>query len=312
MTLGVGSNLGFRQGYSHCGVQQLMQAECTAALAKARLKLNWRLIDTTGDNLTAPPKNPGSALAGLRPADTLAALNGQYQLARINRQLATRVRRLVKARQTFLVLGGDHAIAMGTWSGAIEACSEDNAGKAKSFGLLWIDAHLDAHNYCSSPSKNIHGMPLRALLDNSDHRLQRLCPQSGELAGHHLQLLGIRSYEPSEQTFMERQHATITYMRELPAGDCGPALLQALSTLSKRCSMIGISLDVDAIDPLHAPGVGTREALGIRLQSLCKALTQARHFDKVVGLEICEYDPSKDIRHRTRAALVQLISAFYG
>ncbi|MBQ0718868.1 MAG: arginase family protein [Gammaproteobacteria bacterium] len=316
-TLGVASNLGYRRGHSHRAVPALMQSKCSAALAKARIGLHWQLINTTQKSIDAEFVEAGAVVdtlthTGLDTGDDKPEL----QLAHINRLLADGVRRSIGRKRRFLVLGGDHSIAMGTWSGAIKACREagtnDDKSKLKAFGLLWIDAHMDAHNYRSSPSKNIHGMPLRALLDQRDPRLKRLCPESGRLCGKHLQLLGIRSYELPEQIFMESQQATITYMRDLPAGDCGPALLQALGTLSRRCRMIGISIDLDAIDPIGAPGVATREAGGIQLQSLCRALKRARGFDKIVGLEICEYDPAADTRQRTSKAVLQLISAFYG
>ncbi|MEZ0155741.1 MAG: arginase family protein [Candidatus Reddybacter sp.] len=297
--LGVDSNLGYCQGSSHRAVHALIQPKCIAALAQAGLALDWQQI-------TSPPKPTGS-LPAINNSAGCERKPLEIQLAHINCCLASKVQGLIAAGEKFLVLGGDHSIAMGTWSGALAACH----GRAQSFGLLWIDAHLDAHNFRSSPSANIHGMPLRALLENNDPRLQRLCPQSGRLRGKQLQLLGIRSFEAREKRFLEEKQATITYMHELPRGDCGPALLRALSALSQRCSHIGISLDIDAIEPRHAPGVATPEAEGIQLPSLCRALKQARLFNKVVGLEICEYNPAEDNQQRTRYALVQLIQAFF-
>jgi len=294
--LGIDSNLGYPRGHSHRAVQTLMQEPFRASLAKAGIHLNWQTLDA--DPVATAEPSP-------QPTD-------EEQLAHINRQVATRVEDLVRSQQALLVLGGDHSVAMGTWSGAIAAGGVHDTEGAQSFGLLWIDAHLDAHNFCSSASGNIHGMPLRALLDDSDPRLARLCPQSGKLSGKNLQLLGIRSFEPREKKFLEEQGASITAMHQLPRGDCCAALLEALHTLSKRCTHIGISIDVDAIDPLHAPGVATPEPAGISLQSLCKALTQARRFNKVVALEICEYDPSADTRQRTQNTLLRLIVSFYG
>ena len=294
--LGIDSNLGYPRGHSHRAVQTLMQEPFRAALARADIRLNWQTLD-------ADPTTR---------AESSHQLTGEEQLAQINHQVAARVEALVRSQQPLLVLGGDHSVAMGTWSGAIAAGGRHDTDGAQSFGLLWIDAHLDAHNFCSSASGNIHGMPLRALLDDSDARLARLCPQSGKLRGKNLQLLGIRSFEPREMKFLEEQGASITTMQQLPRGDCCAAVLQALHTLSKRCTHIGISLDIDAIDPLQAPGVATPEPAGIALQSLCKALTQARRFDKVVALEICEFDPSADTRQRTQNTLLRLIVSFYG
>lgn len=302
-TLGVDSNLGYCQGSSHCAVHAFIQPECIDTLAQARLTLDWQQI--------ASPSTPTGSLLAANDNASCERKPPEIELAHINHCLASKVQKLIAANEKFLVLGGDHSIAMGTWSGALAACHERCSGRAQSFGLLWIDAHLDAHNFRSSPSANIHGMPLRALLDNNDPRLRRLCPQSGQLRGKHLQLLGIRSFEDREKRFLEEKQATITYMHELPRGDCGPALLRALSTLSQRCSHIGISLDIDAIEPRHAPGVATPEAGGIQLPSLCRALKQASVFNKVVGLEICEYNPAEDTQQRTLDALVQLILAFF-
>jgi len=298
--LGVDSNLGYCQGSSHRAVQELKQDACVDSLAQAGLALDWQLI-------TAQP----SVQSPTNDTDTNKNNNLEIQLADVNRQLASKVDELVTAGQRFLVLGGDHSIAMGTWSGALAACRQRRGSRAQSLGLLWIDAHLDAHNFGSSPSANIHGMPLRALLDDTEPRLKRLCPQSGALCGKNLALLGIRSFEAAEKKFLEEQQVAITYMHEMPRGDCGPSLLRALGTLSKRCGSVGISLDIDAIDPRHAPGVATPEASGIQLSSLCKALKQARLFDKLVGLEICEYDPAEDVQQRTRQTLLQIIKALF-
>lgn len=301
-TLGVSSNYGYRQGSSHRAIAALRHDHCVDLLARSGLRLHWQQV---GDADNAAPSTT-TAKDKLENSKQL-----ENHLAAINDQLSSRVRELIRTGQRFLVVGGDHSIAMGTWSGALAACRERNKGRVQRFGLLWIDAHLDAHSFLSSPSVNMHGMPLRALLDDTDPRLRRLCPKSGHLCGKNLSLLGIRSFEPVEKIFLEGRQAKITYMHEMASDGCGATLLQAFSKLSKRCEKMGISIDMDAIDPCHAPGVATPEPGGIQLPSLCKALKRARHFNKIVGLEICEYDPTVDARQRTRHALIQLIKSAF-
>jgi len=302
--LGVDSNFGYCQGSSHRAVHELKKNACVASLAQAGLAIQWQQIGALAT--THPHSHDDPTNKPTNKPNTL-----ETQLAVVNRQLASQVHDLVAAGQRFLVLGGDHSIAMGTWSGALAACRQRSGSRAQSLGLLWIDAHLDAHSFASSPSGNIHGMPLRALLNDADPRLRRLCPQSGHLCGKNLALIGIRSFEPAEKKFLEEQQVSITYMHDMPRADCGPTLLRALGTLSKRCGSIGISLDIDAIDPRNAPGVATPEAGGLPLSSLCKALKRARLFNKLVGLEICEYDPAEDAQQRTRHAVLQLIKAIF-
>lgn len=287
-SLGVCSNLGFLRGSSHQAPFRLSGRTANNLLAKqSNIKLQWQFIEP---DTQLPP---------------------WAQSQRINQILCKKISQRVAGGKRFLVVGGDHSVAMGTWSGLIKGLSDLQSDKG-AIGLLWIDAHMDAHNFSTSPSDNTHGMPIFALLSDKDLSLNCLCPAAGQLNADKLVVLGVRSYEESERNFLESRGVTIGYMNKLRNGRFHCAFIAALQALRKNCSTIGISIDMDAIDPLQAPGVASPVAGGINLKELCAALEQAKLLNEIIGLEICEYDPSRDIQYRTRSAVIELIKAFYG
>ena len=161
-------------------------------------------------------------------------------------QAASWLNRLVEAAVTknhfVLVIGGDHSLAMGTWSGV------KNAGK--DFGLIWIDAHMDAHTYETSFSQNPHGMPVAVLLGAGDSEFVNLARNPPVLRSSSLMQTGIRSYEAEEQQFLEKLGVDISYhYKRLSYNGCD-SVTKSKQHLLKTHSFYGVSLDVDGIDPI--------------------------------------------------------------
>lgn len=199
-----------------------------------------------------------------------------------------------------VVLGGDHAMAAGTWRGVGRAL-----GAAP--GLLWIDAHLDAHTPESSPSGNPHGMPLAALLGLGAAEMAGLAGPT--LDPRRVVVLGARSCEAAEVELVAAHGVTVLSMADIRQRGLSAVFADALAIVAAGGQPYGISVDLDAIDPLFAPGVATPVPGGIRGDALCQALAGALRARQCVTLEIAEYCPPRDLQERTARLAIALVEA---
>jgi ornithine--oxo-acid transaminase len=209
-----------------------------------------------------------------------------------------------------VVLGGDHSIAAGTWRGVARALN-------KPLGLVWIDAHLDAHTRKTSVSGNPHGMPLAALLGADVGGLETvggpvLDPKRVALVGAHswesgeLQLLqsaGVRIFRMDEI----RQRGLAAVMGEAFA--IAQGVVRQASRNEPGLGCFGVSLDVDGIDPSQAPGVTTPVPGGLDAGQLLQCLRGLVRHPNFVALEIAEYSPGNDVAHSTGRLVVNLVEA---
>ncbi len=185
-----------------------------------------------------------------------------------------------------LMIGGDHSLAMGTWSGI------KNAGKNS--GLIWIDAHMDAHTYASSPSSNPHGMPVATLLGEGNDEFVNLARNPPALRPASLIQTGIRSYETKEQQFLEQLNVDIAYNYKRHSYNGFEHFTKSKQHLLQTHQFYGVSFDIDGIDPVYCPGTGTPADGGLELEDIVQSL-QGIVFDPAcVGLEIVEYNPTLD------------------
>jgi arginase len=228
-------------------------------------------------------------------------LEGQSRLgvvAGVCRRLAQEIRECVAAGLPFAVVGGDHSCAIGTWSGAREALETRGP-----LGLLWIDAHMDSHLPGTSPSGALHGMPLAVLLGQGEPRLTEICHAGPALLPTCVSLLGVRSFEPEEAALLARLGVRVFSMEAVQRLGMETALQRALDIVCQDTAGFGISLDLDAIDPQQAPGVGTPVPGGLDGVALRSGIRRASRKPGFLGLEIAEYNPLWD-RHAATARLV--------
>ena len=268
-------------------------------LSHKNLELCWRKVITAVDC-------PANSLSCLHKINhQVASLTYQHTLQNVSNNTADR---------PFLVVAGDHSSAIGTWSGVIQAMP------TKTLGLIWIDAHLDSHTLDTSPSGNLHGMPLSVLLNKADKNLQATYPQLPlnqhteypYLLGENLSLLGARSYEPEELVLLNKANASIYSMQQLLHNTAPSQQLNNLAEdLLTRCDLIGISLDLDAISPEDAPAVETPEKDGIAGEMLISMLNNFTYKNKLVGFELSEFNPSNDIEQKTEKLILRLIAALF-
>ena len=199
-----------------------------------------------------------------------------------------------------VILGGDHAIAAGTWRGVSRALGTPP-------GLIWIDAHLDAHTPESTPSGNPHGMPLAALLGKGATEMVDIAGTALDPA--RIAVLGVRSYESAEASFLSDRGVQVFEMAEIHRRGLAAVFADALTIASPEGRPYGISLDLDAIDPETAPGVSTPVSNGIASGDLCQALAGRLRSPSLVALEIAEYNPGNDPTHTTARLAVALLAA---
>ena len=234
-----------------------------------------------------------------------AGSSKETQLGKLNQSISDFTEYWLKRQQPFLVIGGDHSCAMGTWAGVLNGLETQ-----KRLGLIWLDAHMDAHTFKTTPSGNIHGMPLSALLGKADGKLQHLLPTLKAIEPENLILLGTRSYESEEQELLKQSDVVVVYAEQIY--DFEHLFVHAVEKLNHSCDVIGISIDLDFIRPEDAPGVETPVAGGIPAQALLNALAQIKQQPKICGLEISEFNPDADVNHQTLHLMKQIIDTFYG
>lgn len=231
-----------------------------------------------------------------QPDDILAAV------AALNTQLAKQVQQLVASKKPFSVLGGDHTSAIGTWSGVHAALKTQG-----DLGLIWIDAHMDSHTPETSLSGRIHGMPLAVLLGQGKPELTSILDVAPKLLPQNVCLIGVRSYEEGEAALLKRLNVKIYFMDEVEKRGFNVVLGEAVEWVSKNTAGYGISLDIDGLDPLEAPGVDVPEPNGIHVADLLAGLAVVAADPKLLATEIVEFDPSRDKKGLTEQVVADVV-----
>jgi len=184
-----------------------------------------------------------------------------------------------------VTIGGDHSMAMGTWSGVTSAF-----GIQGQFGLIWFDAHMDAHTPQTSDSGAYHGMPLAHLLGYGDEHLCSIGSSMPKISPAHICLIGIRSYEEKEANLLKKLGVKVFYIDEVNERGLDAVIKDALEIVKKGTKAYGITIDVDAFDPEEAPGTGTKEPNGLHRDEAVEAFSVFADDEDLVALELAEYN----------------------
>ncbi|MGH8657807.1 MAG: arginase [Gammaproteobacteria bacterium] len=218
--------------------------------------------------------------------------------------LAERVADVLARNLRFAVVGGDHSCAIGTWSGAVAALWPRGP-----LGLLWVDAHMDSHTPDTSPSGALHGMPLACLLGYGERELTEIICPGPKLQPRHVCIVGVRSFEEGEARLLQRLGVRIFFMQEVQRLGLEAVIQKAIEIVTQETGAFGITIDVDAIDPLDAPGVGTPAPLGVSGPALVECLGMVACQPKLVGLEVTEFNPLRDVNEKTAKLVCDLLAA---
>lgn len=215
---------------------------------------------------------------------------------------------ILAAGRTPLVLGGDHSMAAGTVSGV----SEFFRRKGERIGLLWLDAHSDINTPETSPSGNVHGMPLAALLGLGPAPLGTIFHSEPKIAPENTVLIGIRDVDHAESDNLRRAGVRVFTMRDIDERGLRAVMEEALRLVSNGTIGFHVSLDMDWIDPEDAPGVGTPVRGGATYREAHLAMEIVADHGGLVSLEIVEVNPVLDERNRTAELAVELACSAFG
>jgi arginase len=247
------------------------------------------------------------------PGPMLRPLSGERRkevaVARLCGLLGSAVADAVRRGHLPCVLGGDHTCAGGTWSGAARALHGGalQGRDGGPLGLVWIDAHMDSHTPATSHTGRLHGMPLAWLLGEHDDPLYGLA--SGVIAPRHVSLIGVRSYEPEEAERLERLGVRVFMLSETRERGLEAVLADALAIATDGTAAFGISIDLDAINPQEAPGVGTPVAGGLSSAELAGALAGIAGRNDLAAIELVEYCPRLDADGCSARVAIELLAA---
>lgn len=230
------------------------------------------------------------------------------EIAGANRMLAEKVRAVVARGHFPLVLGGDHSIAVGTVSGlAMHARS-----RRKRLGLLWVDAHSDINTPGTSPSGNVHGMPLAALLGLGPGPLSSIGGRFAKVTPDHVALVGIRSVDEGERNHLRALGVHVYTMADIDRHGIHRVMEQAIADVSEGMDMVHVSFDLDSVDPSIAPGVGTPVKGGLDYREAHSVMESLAEAGVVTSLEVVEVNPILDDRNRSAEFAVELVQSAFG
>ena len=207
-----------------------------------------------------------------------------------------------------VVLGGDHSVAMGTIAGV----ARHHRRRKEKIGLVWFDAHADANTAETSPSGNIHGMPLAVILGLGAPSLVNLAGFSPMVDASRAALIGIRDVDPAERKNVRASGIGAFTMRDLDERGMRSVMEEAIKRASVGTAGIHVSFDLDAMDPEEAPGVGTPAPGGISYREAHLAMEMLADTGKVISAEFVEVNPILDHRNATAALGVELLASLLG
>jgi len=221
---------------------------------------------------------------------------------------AEMVLKTLEAGKFPLVLGGDHSVAAGTMAGLAEFYRREN----KKVGLIWIDAHSDINTPETSPSGNVHGMPLAAILGLGPADLSNIFNFSPKVQAENCVLVGVRDVDARERDNIRKAGIEVYTMRDIDERGMRQVIEEALRVAGRGTAGYHISLDMDWIDPEDAPGVGTPVRGGASYREAHLAMEIIADHGRMTSFEIVEVNPVIDEHNRTADLAVELTLSAFG
>lgn len=220
-------------------------------------------------------------------------------------ELAEKVAAIVDKGEFPLVLGGDHSIAIGTIAGL--------ASKYKNLGVIWYDAHADMNTAETSPSGNIHGMPLAVTMGLGHERLVNIYKDGQKVKPENIVIIGARSVDPGERQLIKEKGVKVFTMHEIDRDGMTAVMNEAIDYLqSKNLDGVHLSLDLDGLDPIYTPGVGTPVQGGISYRESHLAMEMLEDAGIITSAEFVEVNPILDEKNKTGEVAVELMGSLFG
>ncbi len=207
-----------------------------------------------------------------------------------------------------IVLGGDHSVAVGTVSGL----SNHHRKQGKKIGLVWIDAHADMNTPDTSPSGNVHGMPLACCVGMGPRELTHIFDFAPKVDPRNVAVIGLRSVDADERRNVQRTGVHAYTMRDIDERGLRAVVQEALEVANDGTAGFHLSFDMDAVEPHEAPGVGTPVKGGMTYRESHLAMENICDCDRMLGLEVVEVNPVIDEANRTAILGVELVMSALG
>ena len=223
-------------------------------------------------------------------------------------QLAQEVERILDAGKFPLVLGGDHSIAIGSFAGVASHFKKQE----QTLGLIWFDAHADMNTPESTPSGNIHGMPLAALLGYGTPELTNIAGFAPKLDPKLCAHVGARDIDPGERDLIRKLGVRFFTMREIDERGMRACMDDAIAIASQGTAGYAVTFDVDALDPGDAPGSGTLVRGGLTYREAHLGMEKIAEAGGMRSLEIVEINTALDVNNKTAELGVELILSALG
>jgi arginase len=285
-------------GAGRRGVDMGPSAIRVAGLNQALSLLGYDVVDAGNVHVPPPEAIPQSnARARFLP-----------QIAIASAELAEMVEAALEEDAMPIVLGGDHSIAIGSVAGVSSFYRKRN----QKIGLMWLDAHTDINTPETSPSGNIHGMPLATLLGYGAKELTHIADFAPKVLPEHCVVIGARSVDPGEREMIRSLGIRVFTMSELDERGLADVIEEAVSIASRNTAGIHVTMDMDFIDPFYAPGVGTPERGGATYRESHLAMEKIAASGRVLSVEITEVNPVFDTANQTASLAVEMILSALG
>ena len=230
------------------------------------------------------------------------------QITQTCTHLAELVEKQMAAGNCPLILGGDHSLAVGTVSGV----SKHLRDRGEKLGMIWIDAHTDMNTPATSPSGNVHGMPLACCIGLGPKELTDIFGYSPKVAPENVALVGIRSVDDDERDNVQRSGVHAFTMRDIDERGMRSVIEESIRIAGSGTAGFHVSLDMDAVDPREAPGVGTPVRGGITYREAHLAMETMCDSGRMTSMEVVEVNPVIDEVNRTAALAVELVMSAMG
>jgi arginase len=270
-----------------------------AAGLQARLREMGLEVEDAGDLTVVIPET-----------QTLDDSRARYlhEIAAVCRRAAKHIGEVLEEGRVPIILGGDHSVAVGTIAGGVRHFRRQK----ESLGLIWFDAHADCNTPETSPSGNVHGMPLAACLGLGPDALSRLIGAGPLLDANRVALVGVRDIDPAEKENVRRSGIAVYTIRDIDERGMRQVMQQAIQIASRGTAGFHVSLDMDFLDPGDAPGVGTPCRGGAGYREAHLAMEMVADSRKMRSFEVVEVNPILDVHNQTATLAVELTLSAFG
>lgn len=224
------------------------------------------------------------------------------QVVDANNRLASKVYEALTNNTLPFIIGGDHSLALGSIAGSSKYFGND-------LGVIWIDAHGDINTETTSPSGNIHGMPLAASMGIGYDKLTSIFFDSFKVKPENVFILACRDLDQGEVELIDKLKINVWNIDEIQNGDLDKIISDLLSKIKeKNIKNIHLSYDIDCLDPEYVPGTGTPVDNGLTFEESKKLLKSILSTSLVKSMDFVEYNPELDSNNRTKETCIELLN----